>query len=803
MKALYRKLLIATNALLLIIVSYTNTNSCGPEVYADERRIALFRSYLSGFDNLQSFYYTPAFTSMSDSDPLKTDYHRNCKEWQVFTGQQVSIKDIYEVQYAMHPDKFLYAIKHPAASEENTFMKWLLQPAHKATLDYLSFAKRLEFAQIAEADPWKAGDAWQAGETTYSTRFYDSISRYAMEQCGQVHPTFLQERYAFQAIKSLSYTNYTGDKKPVADFGERTRQCYEKYLLHKKTIVADWGLIYYAVVQQDEQKEQLLMLQAFDRSEEKKAYAQRYFYPKKLLALKATVTDPATRTLISVVASIKNPGRSLREIQEISAADPSNKYLPLLICREVNKLEDWLLSPELLKFGSAGKFYQHKNIQKDRLYLREVRDQFIAMLPAAASNRELLTLAIVHLFQVDHQYTEAAAYLKTIHPTNPRYIKQQAIATTLNLIYTADITKPNIQQALYKQLAAIIHMGEEKYDFQGFDVYTLSKTISQLYLALSWQMQAKGDVVMAALLSEKANILVNDYYGSFDSYADVPDTISYKRIAFFDKYASPADIDALLSFKHRQHKTAFEKLITPSIWPPDDFYLDVKGTILLRKKQYKAAMATFNRIPDHFWNENYAYGDHLTRQYIGSTVALTGIDKTPHKKYPYTSKKLILRDIITLLDALDTVQQSAEKARLSLLAGNALFNISRPGTAWMMFSYGKSAGEKVNDWSDWYHWASYTFSPNDKAYEQSYYRCADAVQLYHQALAYAGTNKEIAAQATVMLAVCDEAVRNYFSYKKGYYSHYRKVFKARYGTTESFAAAISSCPDVAAWVKQF
>ena len=424
------------------------------------------------------------------------------------------------------------------------------------------------------------------------------------------------------------------------------------------------------------------------------------------------------------------------------------------------------------------------------------------MLPHATTHKDLLSLAIVHLFQADHQYAEARKYLQTIHTTNPRYLKQLAIATTLNLIYTSDVSNPAVQQTLYKQLTAIIHAGEEEYNLQEYEGASKPyETISQLYLALSWQMKAKGDIVKAGLLSQKASLLINDYYGFGGWYSGEADTISYNKIAFFDKYASPENIDALLAFKHAKHKTPFEKLITPKAWSTDDFYLDLKGTLQLRQKQYKAALTTFERLPDHFWENNYEYINYLPSRYTGNTVGLTEILKTPRQKYPYVSKKLILRDIIGLLDALAAAKQPAEKARLSLLAGNALFNISRPGTAWMMFSYGKGAREQADDYSDWYHWADYTFSPNDKIYESSYYRCTDAIQLYHQALAYAGHDKETAAQATVMLAVCDKTVHDYFAPEKGYSSPYERQFKARYSNTKSFAAAASSCPDINTWAK--
>ncbi|MBO9730756.1 MAG: hypothetical protein J7623_19100 [Chitinophaga sp.] len=802
MKALSGKLLIATSALLLLLFTYHPTDSCPPGIYPDEARIMLFRSYLSGLDHLQPFNYTLAFTSAIDTDPLKTDNHRNCQEWQQLTGPQVALKDIYEVQYAMSPDDFLYTIKQTGSSTDNSFIKWLLQPEHRATLDYLSFAKTIEYTTAAAS-----ADPWETDGPIYSNHFLDSLATYGEQRCRSIPLPFLQERYAFQVLKILSYTIYSNNEPAPPLLFERIQSCYDQYLLHKKTIVADWGLIYYADAQKDQNSRLLLLLQAFDRSDEKKAYVDKYFTTKKLLALKPTVTDPATRRLIDAVAGLKNFGRGLKTIQEISAADPTNKYLPLLICREINKLEDWLLSPRLLGFGgtkqdfSAGP-YQLKNNQKDLLYLRQVRTQLINMLKYPGTDKTLLKLAIVHLFQMDQQYGEAASYLKTIHTRQPRYLKQQAIASTIQLIYTADVTRPDIQEALYKQLSAVIRSGEESYQYETFfDTSSPYTAISQLYLLLSRQMQNKGDIVKAGLLFQKANVLVNDYYGFSDSYSNSPtDTICYNRIAFFDKYAQPADIDKLLALKHRAHKTSFEKMISPGVWSTDDFYLDLKGTIQLRQQQYQAAMATFNRIPDLFWKENYAYTEGLPLRYIGTTRALKGIDKTPYKKYPYVSKKLILQDMIQLMDTLSVTTSAAEKARLSLLLGNAYFNISRPGSAWMMFSYGKSNVEEMyqDEWWQRHRWAWYTFYPNDRTYQRPYFRCVNAIRMYQQVLTYAGNNEELAAQATVMLAVCDAATH---SSSLHYHSPYEQVFFSRYNSTAAFAAAMSSCPDITTWKK--
>ncbi|NLR56946.1 hypothetical protein HGH93_02465 [Chitinophaga polysaccharea] len=123
----------------------------------------------------------------------------------------------------------------------------------------------------------------------------------------------------------------------------------------------------------------------------------------------------------------------------------------------------------------------------------------------------------------------------------------------------------------------------------------------------------------------------------------------------------------------------------------------------------------------------------------------------------------------------------------------------------MMLSYSKWYSERssIGQYDDFHRWAGFRFSPNDKTYYHSYYECADAIHMYHQALGQAGANKEIAAQAAIMLATCDEAVQLFKTNTKHYYSPYRKLLKTRYGQTESFAAAVTHCPDTAAWNKKF
>ncbi|PSL22432.1 hypothetical protein CLV42_12258 [Chitinophaga ginsengisoli] len=818
--------MLLVNTLLLLVFPYMNTRSCGPELSPADMRFALFQPDLSGRNNLAPLYYRMPENGYFISDPQKTDYFRNCREWQKMTGKAVTLKDIYTIQYDVFPDDFLYAYRHAdwKQLEDNSFVQWLRKPAHKKELDYMAFAKQVEFSQLGNPDPWRIGSLPENTAPLINT---------AVRNCDSIKSLFLQQRYAFQLVK-LYFYNRKNDTTAI----RRLISCYDTYLKNNSSIVSDWALYYYGFIQRDPNLYLKYMLESFDRCEEKKGPVFGDVTRRQLDEFSAATSDRHTVALVHVLKALKQPGRSLPTLQQLYSIEPNCSYLPLLICREVNKLEDWISTPEILGFNSSVRenlffasrnyetnsddhkpdtgyaYYAAKNMASDRQYLRAFTGFLTGMLEKKSINEDMIRLAVAHLYNMDGRYADATYQLGKLSPLKDTLYQRQAIVEKLvAAFYNQDITDVRVKQYLSKQFQALEQLG---YELRG-DQANIENWRSEnkdmraaLLLMLSQRYKQAGDIVTAGLLFQKANLPINEYTGGY--YEEESPAVSYPRIAYFDKYGSPDDVEKLIRFKHQSRKTPFEKMIVPAVWAPDDFYRDVKGTLLIRQQRFKEAAMEMEKIADDFWEKNWEYKGYLTRMYIGSPgILVPGEDRRRH--YPITSKKAILRDILALQDSLSQASTMDAKARFHYLLGNAYFNISYYGREWMMSAYGQSYREESAETFDNYSWAWFSFYPNENIYKSDYYQCSHAFDMYQKALRLSAGNKELHAKILLMLNVCDKSRYTFFTekakYRKGiddywrntapYSFPYLKLLKEKDADTKVYTDSYTECPDVAAF----
>ncbi|WP_276133631.1 hypothetical protein [Polluticoccus soli] len=812
MKTLF-KIFIALISVVLLTTMPERTHSCGPSLETDEVRLALFRPEMIGDDALTGFGYTHDYLNGGPS--VGNDYKLNCEEWRTFTRGEASVGDIYQVQYETKPDVFLYAYNTGDWSDftDNTFARWLTRKQNKEALEYMAIAKRIEFDQMdRNDDPWddggKSGHADMVGYMELTEKLEKPL------------PEFLRQRYAFQAVKVVYYLNHS-----VTPFNHDSTliSIYDKYLKGKKTIVSDWGMLYYAFAQPTGTLQNLYLLRTFDRSDEKKHYAYQWLDSEGVDSLATYVTTKEDRLMVDVIKTIRTPDRALEKIGKIYTADPGNKYLPLLITREINKLEDWIWSPEVLGFSPEPKvnafekqshirksrngdweadtnyaYYLDKNLRKDRAYLTEVQEYLKYMLAHGGADRNFLRMSIAHLSNMNGDYAAANSYLSQVSKTGRAvYDKQVAIDRLISLMHTADITHPAGKQKVFDLLQYLKNAGVGMKPYE--DGYYWAKEpdddLNELLVMLSKRYRAHGDIVTAALLMQKARINVNEYTGYLGS-----DSITYVRLAYFDRYGTTNDIDSLLAFRNKSNKTAFEQYIAEEIAAPVDFYLDLKGTMLIREKKFREALTVFNQINDSFWAQNYEYESYLPKMYIGSVGTYISGVLGPRKQYAYTSKKLIIKDVVAIEDALASAVTTENKARQTFLLANVYFNLTWGGKGWMMYSYGKSSR---GAWGVNYDWVSYNFISNDKQKMRAFYNYADAMEMYRRALSTTKDN-ELEAQCLLMLGYCDKYGGSrrkemkgieYYGNDDDYKSPYYRSFASKYEHTRTYYWAVG-CPDV-------
>ncbi|MBC7508901.1 MAG: hypothetical protein H7320_09160 [Ferruginibacter sp.] len=559
---------------LVLLLPWNIILCCGPSLSNDEDRFLLFNDAIDGNFGIKLSTYSEALFYIDEAEN-HPDFKRNCSEWKKYTNNKASEKDIYVVQYQTPPQLFLdaYTLNNWQGFKGNSFIQWLALKQNRTALDYMALAKQAEAVDILNADPW---------DTTVE-RKKQAVMMLANLNYKRIAnaPVYLQQRYAFQAIKLWYYVG--ADETPAM---QKLQQVYLKHLEGNNTIVAAWAKIYFAMVQKDPTQTTLYLLKAFDESEEKKQFSFLRIEKNDLSALEKVTKNAYTKSLIHTMSAIKTNGRALEHIKPVATLTPESKFLPILIGREINKLETWLSTPRILGFYDNywDEKYNYKTTaqhqileKKDAAYL----NQFIEFLIAhnKKHSRPALQLALVHLYNIQQNYAAARRLLDQLPVyCNKHYETQKLIEQVIVTAHIEDIGKETVKEKLAINMNRLLRLNpsfkkrlnKETYQSWEDENAERSDDISELLLILSRAYKKKGDLLTSGLLYTKANITTNAYDGWQET------DIGYDHIAWYDRFAKPSTIDGLLALKHTINKTAFEKLLSPSLWAKDDMYKDLK-----------------------------------------------------------------------------------------------------------------------------------------------------------------------------------------------------------------------------------
>ncbi|MCB9081505.1 MAG: hypothetical protein H6555_07330 [Lewinellaceae bacterium] len=807
----------------LFLPPYVLVNSCGVDFDPDAYRMAFFNPLAGATAPQVPFFYSYSQLNSEAADQQQQDYQRNCQEWAQQMGSGVKLADIMAVVYQGTPAQFLGAYQEKelmAAYPGNTFVAALLRPENKKLLDYLHLAFRAEFAHFASDDPWGLDES-----VTDRNRSLREIVAAARKQLKATSNAFLRQRLTYQI---LLQQRYLGGYREVIDL-------YEANFAKgpgAQSMLGPWATFHAAYAYRqigDRIKAGYLLSRAFSGSESKKIRSYFDFDAKSVERILRLANSPAEKAVIITLGALHNPGRSLTNLTEIARLDPACPFMPLLVGREINKLEDWLLTPAVTFFPPAlggqpwsedentwqpreeasvdpNAQYQVRNQIKDQQYLHDVirfLEENQQRFPAAQA--DFYRLALAHLYGIDGQERKARNQLAMISAAAPPVLQVQSKLEEVVLLsrggnLTSEATKLDLAEALlYLQKHADLLA-------ENWRIYP------KLLLYLARQFQVQGDIISAGLLYNRA-LLIPTNANLASGY--------YRSIAFFDRYASREVVDALLSLHQRKDKTPFEQVLTAPLTAPEkespsgyswdeyqDFWqeeleptyplpateklLDLKGTIAFRENDLTGAAAAFNALPKNYWQETYAFGDHL--QYDPFADA---------NHWPWQGTLLPADKQEIVRQAIGVQQQIVSgnnNAQAHYLLGNLYFNSSYWGNSWMLFSYGRSSQE-LSFYSA-YGVENFHFGPNDRRYSNVYYGLERAMAQYQQVLRNSPP-AELAAKAMHMLAYCDElryradtkpAIRDWDAKIPPYFSPFYQEWQQKYRQTQTYATRLRECP---------
>ena len=725
MKSLLRplKMSIKVGVSLLVFSLLPNAklNSCFFPLSPDP--FSIFLDDITDLGSLSEFtnhIWTRGEEDIIDSLQHPNYYDINVTEWQNEIGYKAKDADVFKILYQTEPDDFFK--NETVLKTQNSFVKAVSKD--KELFPYLQFAKKCESLM--------ANVQWEYDET--QDKYVSNVNKEEMQRLAadgaKLTETFTNRFTKYRAAYlTMKLQNYLGNKKAI-------KASYDKYF--KNPISKSWifgsAKYYYALAFTDNVQRAILFAQAFDNSIDKRVSAMRRIDFDSIEHILPLVPNKQDKAALLVMQSINSEAPELKRMKTIYGFNPQNQDMALLVHREVSKLEDWLVTPEVTDYSNHDDhFFERKrdadgnaiydenndpdyyfyrkegeskadfekkvaqinqiNRQKDLDYCNQVLS-FIQNIIAEKKQEQYEALylsAAAHLCFLKQDWTNLNAFNDKIETTKKasKYVKEQAklLKFLAQITQEKNLNTPSVETALVDYF---------EYLKNNKDNPKRSEYIkNQIALYCAKEFVKKGQLAKGILLLSKTNRLIGDYEGI------LPKNIYHKLL----ELAQPKDYDDVLALINKKDKTRLEAFLTSDPMPYEgyrDEYWDektetykhiehprkwdiskikeYKSMYYLRHNNLEAAYNEVKNIPESYWQLP------LFTEFMNVNTFYIDL-RHPHQTVKEDStrytKKQVLEQMVTLKKQLDS--DPIKYADNNLTLGNAYYNMSNKGNSWLMW----------------------------------------------------------------------------------------------------------------------
>jgi hypothetical protein len=773
-----KKWFIASITLVSVLFPRLELNSCVPDTADEDFRVWLFQPNLVNDDALIPFtyssnlYFHPGGRGQDMSEPSDSTFEKmNVAEWQAELPA-AKPKDIHTLLYETPSMAYFRRLKGDSL-KQNTFLQAL--KSQKELFEYFNFAKECESAfggGLSEEDTWE----WKSDSLALNR-----IVPKAEKMIQTAKSSFVRLRTAFQLIKTYEYLQNT----------EGVIKTFDAHIKNAKTKswIVGSAMYYYAKAQPEGLPRNLAAANCFEQTIDKKFQSLKLLDMDKRKDILAPALNKYQRAILSVMLSLRNPARALEDLKTVYTANPEQKELPMLVEREINKLEDWLFSYKLtgsdtyisryqrgpMKKNENGGYdfddpitneekkyvdIQKNNWASDRLYLNDVMafvDKLIA--DNKLKDRSFLHLSAAHLAFLKQDFKKTQEYLAILRglPNVRTTTKVQAELTNLLCeLYATPKISPMVEETIARFEATL---QSAKKDITDFDTFR-----EQVYFFLSKKFLKDGSFVKGCLLSMMTDRSMTD--SPLEGYEAGS---GYIRLYAGGK---PADFDEVLRIlttpktpfeqilaaekrPYKEHEWYYDKTTenwteknNPRAWDLNKIK-DYKATYYIRQNQIDSAMMVYKTIPRTKWQEEpYRSMLNCNPFYIDlqHPHAPTVADSTRYDKFSCIERMITLRN-----SAAKTPSVSAQN---HYLLGNAYFNMSGHGNFWLMSDISWSSGGGYSGYFE-----------NDTAFLDNYFGLDWAKTQYELCLKKTSDEK-LAALCHFMIGYCAKMKTEHYYYRR-------------------------------------
>lgn len=625
-------------SLILIPVS-TDPLACAYGPDEEELRYMLFNPDLLEDKSWWTFFYSFPLDYRNGEVHADTDERLLVREWMDHVNLAGHEDDAFQALFGNLSDSALLENRFYQAIQENELAK-----------DYFKNAKKAE-ALFGSRDYWAEEDQ----QLPAKRADFEQTIRHVLDQ--QTDP-FWKKKYAFQLLKAAFYTNHA----------DAFNQCYNTFFKGNYNSVLDWWALHYKaeVLSREDKPDSANLLHArvFSNASAKMLVSKQQFSTEQLDAILALAATPKERADVLILAGVINPGRNLDGIQQIYELNPEHKHLPLLIMREINKLENWLASEYVVLTGPDGSYSPEralsaKGYQQDLDYAAQFAQALNNMRPLAIKTSDVYELAAAYVNLLAGNTAAATQHLDQVK-TN-KFLFQKRVLEIILLARTADVNNQAIQDQLGKKLIEL--MDNRNHQFES------DKVLFSLCSYLRYEFARKGLIAYAGLFNNLAN---NKFCTTCSG-----SSLEYEQIEYFDYHASATDVEKLLSLYHNQSKNSLEALLIKP-YSNVNYLYDLQAVKYLREGKTEQALQVLRKIPDDFWYSFSNANKNLNQNPFTENSELL----MPASMDVYNKREIVER--LIALEA-EAARVPAKQADNYFLLANAWYNFSE--NSWFMLRY--------------------------------------------------------------------------------------------------------------------
>lgn len=736
---------------LLVFIPQRTVRSCAWSPDEDALGYNFFDQKVMGESSFFPFLFTwHSFYQASDtteSDPV-------IDEWMTYFNNIPLRDDVEKVIYTIPVGSLSKCAslieggkaKLPDSLSSNSCLAYVNTTKDFEFIRYLLFARRCQ-PNVSWDDYWSTPE--------FKTDSLQNLSKEATALYQKSTNSFIRLKYAFQLVRLAHYAGKYDDciilyNSLIEPMKEKSYTRY-RALAHKAGAYTSKGLevkasYYFACVFRYCPAMRIVALDGFSIKDESDF--------EELFKL---CKDDSERATIFAMRSIQPYAKSMDDMKKIYVIDPTSDYNELLLVREVKMFENQFFGTEIasnekytnLSSDNTELFYDTAYFNEFKIFVGNViRENKV-------KKSELWKLAAGYLAVYSGDFKEAERLLKDLKNIEIRdsRIKKSMILLQIGL----DIRKLNtVDETEIERIYQEFKDSKIATEAQP-DIYSSYPDNQFRYFLdkLQWLYKKNNNNLKSFLCNS-----------DFETLLWSPDL---------------GIINSLLELMNKKSKKPFETYLSLKAGSKNEL-LEMKGTLLLASGKQEEAVKIFKSIPTDFLQV-------YLRFYINANPFAANlhdclscddsiVENSDYVKQHCITKLQFAEKIINLKKLANDKGENA--AEINFQLGNAFYNTTYFGNAWMAGSYWRNFSE---------------IGTNEN--------CSEASAYYEKAMLLT-QNKELGAKCCFMAAKCEhnkfyvnekQSSWDLVSLPNNYYSYqtFFKMLKEKYSETGYYKEVIAEC----------